>query len=460
MRRFPSIRGEIGAGAFAACAPALLLSQHLVVFLAYRWKGAALEPDASFWLLPLRRLAFLPELPAWAAALAFAFSLLVAWALALLSFRRASRSRIGFGLAAFTVVPAFQIPAVALLLLIPPGWTAGTPDAEVRIEDEDEDAAEGEGDFDTADVLQGLLAGVAIIVAAVLVSALTFGAYGWGLFVTTPFLVGITTAYLANRRVALTAGQSIMAVLAAGGLGTLALLMLALEGLMCIVLVAPLAAAAAAAGGAIGRAAALARNAASRPVLSIAMLPLVFGLEAATPPAVPIDVLRSIDISAPPGAVWRALTSADPIASPPGLVGQAGLAFPVRSRLLGEGVGARRLGLFSTGAARERVTEWVPQRALAFEVLSQPPAMEEMSPWRRVHAPHVSGYFETTGTRFDLAPLPNGGTRLTLRSGHVLRLDPVLYWEPIARWAISRNMSRVLEDVQAKAVADRNSPQP
>ena len=179
MPRFPSIRGEIGASAYAACAPALLLSQHLVVFLAYRSRGAALEPDASFWLLPLRRLAFLPELPAWAAALAFAFSLVVAWGLALLSFRRASRSRIGFGLAAFTVVPAFQIPAVALLLLIPPGWTAGKREPEIRVEAED--SAEDEAHFDTADVLQGLLAGVAIVVAAVLVSALTFGAYGWGL---------------------------------------------------------------------------------------------------------------------------------------------------------------------------------------------------------------------------------------------------------------------------------------
>jgi uncharacterized protein YndB with AHSA1/START domain len=244
-----------------------------------------------------------------------------------------------------------------------------------------------------------------------------------------------------------------MAVMGAGVLGTLALLMLALEGLVCILLVAPLAAVTAAVGGAIGRAAALARNAADRPLLSLALLPMVFALEAAMPPAVPIYVQHSIDISAPPAAVWRALTSGEPIASSPGLVGQAGLAFPIRSRLSGEGVGAERLGLFSTGAARERVTEWVPGRSLAFEVLSQPPAMEEMSPWRRVHAPHVSGYFETSETRFALKPLPNGGTRLTLRASHVLRLDPVLYWEPIARWAISQNVSRVVEDVQRKGEA-------
>ena len=61
----------------------------------------------------------------------------------------------------------------------------------------------------------------------------------------------------------------------------------------------------------------------------------------------------------------------------PGLVGAAGLAYPLRGRLLSRGVGVIRLGEFSTGTARERVTEWVPGRRLGFAVLSQPPS------WRR-----------------------------------------------------------------------------
>ena len=69
----------------------------------------------------------------------------------------------------------------------------------------------------------------------------------------------------------------------------------------------------------------------------------------------------------------------------------AGLAYPIRSELRGEGVGVERIGIFSTGASRERVTQWVPGRTLRFSVITQPPAMEEMSPYRRVHAPHVAG---------------------------------------------------------------------
>lgn len=102
---------------------------------------------------------------------------------------------------------------------------------------------------------------------------------------------------------------------------------------------------------------------------------------------------------------------------------------------------------------RERVTEWVPGRRLAFQALTQPPAMEEMSPYRRVHAPHVQGYFETGATSFTLVPLPGSRTRLDVEAHHVLRVEPVLYWEPLARLAIRMNLTRVLDDIQNKAEA-------
>lgn len=443
MIRLPSMKGEISPAAYAIAAPLLFLSQHAVVALAYRMSGSMLAYDLDFWLFPMRRLAVLPDLSSLAAALAFAFSLAVAWALALLSFRRASRARRGYGLAAFSIVPAIQIPIIALLAVMPP-----------RAADTELDPASSS---DVSHTLQGVLAGVAIIVFAVLVSAVTFGAYGWGLFVLTPFTVGVTTAYIANRRVALEFGHTLKIVMWAAGLGSLALVTFALEGLICIVMAAPLGAVAALLGAAMGHSLALAGHRRGKPFLTVALLPAIFALEAAMPPSVTIATHETILVSAPPSAVWRALTSEDPIASSPGMVGHAGLAYPVRSRIVGEGVGALRLGQFSTGTARERITEWAPGRSLAFAVLSQPPAMEEMSPYRRVHAPHVHGYFDTSETQFELDALPDGRTRLTARASHILRIDPVLYWEPIARWAVRANTRRVLRDVGRKAEARARS---
>ena len=185
--------------------------------------------------------------------------------------------------------------------------------------------------------------------------------------------------------------------------------------------------------------------------MSVAVLPALFALEASMPPAIVMQTSQHIDIAASPDRVWKAITGEDPIVPPPGLTGRAGLAYPIRARLIGTGIGATRLGEFSTGTARERVTEWEPGRTLAFTVISQPPAMEEMSPYRKVHAPHVDGYFITGDTRFSMTPLAGGRTRLTIEAAHILRIDPVLYWDPIARWAIRTNVRRVLIDAKAKA---------
>lgn len=438
MALIPSFAGRTSPVTYACAAPALLVSQHLAVLLAYRVAGWKLAADTEFWLLPLRRLALMPDLTAVMAALAFAFSLLVAWGLALLSFRRARWSSGGYLLAALAIVPGVQVAAITILALLP------------RFADEQEQT-ELETGIDIAHVVQGVLAGVAIIVLAVLVSAVTFGAYGWGLFVMTPLLVGITTGFLANRRNLMSLGRTMFVVLAAAALGTVALVMFALEGVMCILLAAPLGGIVAAIGGAIGRALARTGKSRNRPLMSVALLPALFAIDAATPPAVPIASRATIDIDAPPAAVWSALTSSTRIAGGPGLIGATGLAYPIRGRLIGTGIGAIRLGEFSTGVAREQVTQWVPGRLLTFVVLHQPPAMEEMSPYRRVHAPHVEGYFDTGETRFFLAPLAGGGTRLGIASVHVLRIDPALYWEPLARLAIRLNLSRVLEDVRVKA---------
>lgn len=427
-------RGTIKPATFLVAAPIVWLSQHLLGAVLILAHGSSLRPDRAFWLLPLREAALLPGQPMWAAALAFSGTLASSAGLALFTFRRANWSGRGHALAAFACVPGVQVAALAIVAVLP------------RFEPVD--AAQARR---AADVALGLLAGIGLIVLAVLVSAVLFGAYGWGLFVATPFTVGVTTGWLANRGANLSLSRTLRLVMASTAIGTLALVMFALEGILCIVMAAPLGAGVAAIGGALGRRLALGRRNREARMMSVAILPAIMALDLALPPAIVIPSEQSVDIQAPPEAVWAAIVSGEPVARSPGLIAAAGLAYPVRSKLLGEGAGAQRLGYFSTGVARERVTTWIPMRTLAFTALSQPPAMAEMSPYREVHTPHVSGYFTTTDTRFDLAPLTGGGTRLTIRGSHVLRMDPVLYWEPLARIAIRLNVARVLADIDTRA---------
>jgi hypothetical protein len=47
---------------------------------------------------------------------------------------------------------------------------------------------------------QGSIAGLGLTLASVAVGALIFGAYGYGMFVVSPFVVGAATAYFGNRK--------------------------------------------------------------------------------------------------------------------------------------------------------------------------------------------------------------------------------------------------------------------
>ena len=184
--------------------------------------------------------------------------------------------------------------------------------------------------------------------------------------------------------------------------------------------------------------------------MGVSFLPLIFAAEAAMPPRIVFDTTETIEIRADAPHVWRALTDMGVIEPRPALPYRLGLGYPVRGEIVGEGVGAIRRGVFSTGVALERVTEWKPNRKLAFTVQSSPPAVVELSPYRHVYAPHVKGYFNTSYTSFEIVPTA-GGSRIIERTSHELRLDPILYWMPFARWIIHENNMRVLNHVRRRA---------
>ena len=56
---------------------------------------------------------------------------------------------------------------------------------------------------------------------------------------------------------------------------------------------------------------------------------------------------------------------------------RAGIAYPVRARIQGNGVGAERQCVFSTGAFVEPIEVWDEPRKLKFSVTSNPAPMEE-----------------------------------------------------------------------------------
>ena len=235
-------------------------------------------------------------------------------------------------------------------------------------------------------------------------------------------------------------------------LGGVALVVSALEGIFCIILAAPLGIGVAIVGGVLGRAIALrGQRSPAQTLTGVALLPLIFALEAVLPQITSFDTVESMQVDAPPEQVWNSILHMARIDAPLALPFRLGVAYPLGGEIAGEGVGAVRRGEFSTGTAIERVTEWVADRKLAFTVVTDVPAMRELSPYEHVHAPHVIGYFRTTLTSFELLPLADGRTEIVERTSHQLRLDPAFYWLPLARWIVHENNARVLTHIKRQA---------
>jgi hypothetical protein len=435
---------------YASWSAGVFFSQHLAAALLVgmqgrpaaspaRWYGLFYAQDWWFYVMPLPSLARQTAASGTILIAALAWMVVASWALTALAFRRAADAGISAWIAAWALAPVVQIPVMLALCLFPSGPARHHPAPGP------EDIGAGEW----AAAAQGVLAGIGLTVSAVAVGALVFGSYGYAMFVASPFIIGATTAYLANRRRGLGGAQTVQLILLSLMLGGVALIVLALEGIVCIVLASPLAIGLALLGGLLGRAIALSSRRSPRQAgFGLALMPLMFAVESVLPPAIHFETQSTIEIDAAPEAVWGALVHTDLSDAPVPLLFRLGVAYPLRGEILGEGVGAVRRGEFSTGTADERVTEWVPNRKLAFVMMNQVPAMRELSPYAHVHAPHVSGYFSTTYTSFELLPRADGGTDVVERTTHELRLEPVLYWLPLARWVVNENNARVLAHIK------------
>lgn len=296
--------------------------------------------------------------------------------------------------------------------------------------------------------LRAALWGLALAVGAEIVCTLIFGLFGMTLFVAAPFLVGFVAAWIAVREGdpnPLVMGQGALIVASAVLFG------FAFEGLFCLAVIYPLAVVAALIGGAVGMTLARWRTPRATLMSSVALMPLLLAAELAEPPMASFADTRSVEVAAAPAAVWQAIVDMGAIEQPPPAPFGWGLAYPVAGHIEGEGVGAVRRGVFSTGVAYERVTRWEKDRALWFDVLSDPPMMRETNPFGPVRAAHLDGYFLTHDARFRIEPLPGGRSRLTLATRHTLKVGPSTYFLPLARWAVTENKRRVLAHFRDRA---------
>ncbi len=312
-------------------------------------------------------------------------------------------------------------------------------------------AGEATDDQEPSDAIVGpLLLSILVTCGVLLVAARLARSYGFGLFIALPFVIGYLAVAL-SPSVRRSLGQSLGRSALAGACSAGALLILGIEGVICILMAAPLTTPLAMLGGAVAYAVfarrpglAHGRSACALPLI----IPAMIGLESAAPLEPPVHpVVTSTVVAADAQTVWENVVAFPPLSEPTDWVFTSGIAYPIGATIAGRGVGAVRRCEFSTGAFIEPITVWDEPRLLRFTVSECPAPMTEWSPWA-IHPPHLDGFMVARQGQFALEALPDGRTRIVGTTWYRHGLWPETYWRWWSDAIVHRIHDRVLDHIR------------
>ncbi len=351
----------------------------------------------------------------------------------------------------FFFVPLGNLLFFAMLPLVPSRAPSGAP----ALAPSNRDLAPvGRG---TA-LLVSSVTGAFLLIGTLAISVGMLKAYGAGLFVGAPFVMGYgVVALLFHLDPDAKLGRGVLAAALAAVLSLLPLVLMATEGLVCILMALPLMLILVLLG------AFLAWVFIPRPrwrlsgtASAFVLLPLLMLRDALLPEKPLLRCVRSeVIVDAQPATVWKRVIAFPELPPPTELIFRAGVACPLRASISGTGAGAVRRCEFSTGTFVEPIKVWDPEHELSFEVASQPDALREWTLWAGPRPPHLDGYLQSRRGQFLLEALPDGRTRLTGRTWYELRMGPEPYWALWADPLIHTIHFRVLKHVKRLAEADR-----
>jgi len=278
--------------------------------------------------------------------------------------------------------------------------------------------------------------------------------YGWGFFVGLPFAMGLTSAVTYGHHERRSVWACLGVALLTLAFSFLLLLALAIEGILCLFMAAPIALPLAALGGWVGY---LIQNRTlpQNPSLAVfAVTFLLMGFEKEIVPEAPLFAVRSeVIVNAPPEKVWTNVVTFSELPPAKDWIFKLGIACPTCATIEGTGVGAIRHCNFTTGPFVEPITVWDAPNRLAFDVVSQPPPMKELSPYD-IHPPHLDGHLESKRGEFLLERMEGGKTRLTGTTWYKHNMWPAFYWKAWSDFLIGRIHQRVLDHVKNLSEAD------
>ncbi|HWL07123.1 MAG TPA: SRPBCC family protein [Planctomicrobium sp.] len=387
------------------------------------------------------RFQYLETLPDWMSIIYFLWTFPFIWALVVLSVRRTYSAGGSPSMGIFVLIPWVNVAILLALACAPEYRRSKTP-------------APATAQFREMNLIAATVIGISGgVLTAVLGTSLMlsndFSQYGLTLFLGLPILATAVSTALTNSVSSLNGVQA-----AIQGLLTLvvtagALILFAFEGVICLFMLAPLAIPLALLGGIIGKLITDAVDYQNQSVgLMVIFLPTISVVDQTLPPPPERIVTTSVEINAPIQTVWDRFIDFQEITGPRHWIFSTGVAYPIRAEITGHGAGAVRHCIFSTGPFVEPITAWDEPHRLAFDVTEQPHPMVELSFYKNLHPPHLSGMLQSKRGEIRLETLPNGNTLLTGNTWYEFHAEPVNYWYTWCDWVIHRIHIEVLEQVK------------
>ncbi|HBF21695.1 MAG: hypothetical protein CMI36_14895 [Owenweeksia sp.] len=283
------------------------------------------------------------------------------------------------------------------------------------------------------------------------------GEYGIALFILTPLFIGLASTVLYGYEREITLQQATRIGFETLGIFTLGLIAFAVEGLICIAMAAPIGVLFTWMGALLGFS--IIKKRPDRSLTSLVVLlifiPVTAFVESKSEPNVK-PVTTKVIINASVETVWKNVIEFPPLDAPTEFIFNAGIAYPVKATIEGEGVGAIRHCNFNTGSFVEPITTWDKPNLLQFDVLQQPQPLKELSFWT-IDAPHLHDYFVSEKGQFKLTELPNGQTELEGTTWYHHNIKPDLYWRIWSDWIIHSIHKRVLNHIKTQAEQEKAS---
>lgn len=277
--------------------------------------------------------------------------------------------------------------------------------------------------------------------------------YGWGVFILTPFLIGFLPPFITSKAKKITRNKAYKLSFATLGISYFALLIFAIEGLICLAMALPLCALITLI--ASYMAYVLQREKIADPinvaiVLAIATIALT-GFDIINEPKNLIPVKTEVVINSSIDKVWHNVVTFNKIEEPIDWIFKTGISYPIDATIKGKGVGAIRYCNFTTGSFVEPITNWDEPNLLQFDVKEQPIPMNELNPFWEVHPPHLDGYFRSYKGQFKLTKIEENKTALEGTTWYKVDISPEVYWKLWSDHIIHRIHQRVLNHIKKES---------